>query len=179
MENYTPLLKEVVKIKTNIPLIFLDYLKFKAETSLEWHFLYGGNSIEEKIPKLDITNLNSPSSSYIKGLISSIFFQVYEEGGKNYFQPEMIGCGISIKDKFKKDNIHTDYVEHDNTLRILGLLNIDWNSNWGGGFIWNNQITPLQVNEFLIFDPKVPHAASEIFCDKKRLAVDITTIANG
>jgi hypothetical protein len=181
MEKYTPILNKVVKIKTNIPLISFQYLKFKAENSTEWNFLYGGDTIEDKHPKLEINQGLSPKLSYIRGLISSMFFDIYESGGKHYFNPELIACGISIKDKYRKDNIHTDHVddalENYPVLKILGILNTEWEPNWGGGFIWDNITYPLKVNEFLIFDPRIPHAASDIFCNKKRLALDMTAIA--
>jgi hypothetical protein len=175
MANSTPLLKEVVKIKTNISLLYLDTIKQAAERSKKWHFLYGGGpNLEDKFPKLDIIEFNS-NYSYLSGLVTSLFIQIYEAGGYKYFKDDIFYCGVSIKDKYRKDNIHVDHdKEKTPTLKILGILNHNWDSSWGGGFLWGNKHYPLNVNEFLIFDPRIPHASADILCDKKRLAIDFS-----
>jgi hypothetical protein len=177
MENYTPILKEPVKIKTDLSLSYLNVIKQQAEEAREWHLLYGGDSLEDKHLKLEIVSLHF-NNPYLSGLVTPLFIEIFEKGGHNYYSSIFTYCGLSIKDKHRKDNIHTDHI-NDNLkdmpiLKILGIINPDWNPQWGGGFIWNDKTYPINVNEFLIFDPRVPHAASNIFCDKKRLAIDFT-----
>lgn len=182
MENYTPILDSPVKIKTNLSLSYLDAIKQQAEETREWHLLYGGDSLEDKHLKLEVLSLqfNNP---YLTGLITPLFIEIFEKGGYNYYSPMFIYCGLSIKDKYRKDNIHTDHNDINDDLKdvsifkVLGIINPDWDPQWGGGFIWNNKTYSIGVNEFLIFDPKIPHAASDIFCDKKRLAIDFTVYA--
>ena len=84
----------------------------------------------------------------------------------------------SRKDKHRKDNIHTDH-EDDipkdwKVLKVLGVLNSDWKEEWGGGFTWNGNGYYAPPGSFYVFDPLIPHAASDIFCDEKRIAIDFT-----
>ena len=173
------MLLEPIIIKTNISLNYLNFIKYQIESAKEFHFLYGGPSFEEKFPKIELLgslSSNSREINFLRGLISPILFQIYEQGGNKYFNLDLIYCGVSIKDKHKKDNIHTDHtLEQDsNLIKVLGIINSDWDPQWGGGFMWNNKTYSIGVNEFLIFDPKIPHAAADILCDQKRVAIDFT-----
>jgi hypothetical protein len=92
----------------------------------------------------------------------------------DYFTPEMHFCGISMKDKTTKVNLHTDNWD-ENKLKILGVLNSDWdNKKDGGGFIYNNMSYPLQPMNFLIFDSRQTHSNDIILSDKERIAIDFT-----
>ena len=117
----------------------------------------------------------------LAGIAMGLLIQIYDKGGKDLFIPEIYFCGISIKDKHRKDNIHTD---HDDdipkdwkVLKVLGVLNSDWKEEWGGGFTWNGNNYYLKPGSFYVFDPLVPHAASDIYCDEKRIAIDFTARA--
>ena len=51
----------------------------------------------------------------LAGLAMGLLIQIYEAGGRDLFLPEPICfCGISIKDKHRPDNIHTDNEKDDN-----------------------------------------------------------------
>ena len=53
-------------------------------------------------------------------------------------------CGISVKGK-GKDDPHTDTWDTD-TVKVLGLLNSDWNSEtMGGGFMHDNKLHSLET----------------------------------
>ena len=80
-------------------------------------------------------------------------------------------CGISVKGK-GKDDPHTDTWDTD-TVKILGLLNSDWNSEtMGGGFMHDNKLHTLKPTSFIIFDSNKVHCAQTILTDKKRFAID-------
>ena len=103
-----------------------------------------------------------------------LLLQIYEAGGQGLFIPEIVWCGISIKDKHIIDTIHADYEKKENFVKILGLINSDWKEEWGGGFFHNGTSNYIKPTSFCIFDPSEEHAAEEIFTDKKRLAIDFT-----
>jgi len=182
MNNYTPILDKVISIKINSPLILLDYIKHKAQKSEGWHSLFGGGSPEKKFSKLEIDPHDPKDfdSAYIAGLAYSLLLQIYTHGGYKYFDPYMYYCGISIKNKHKIGFPHTDHtLEGDSlkdypVLKILGILDIDWKPEWGGGFVWNQKPYSMSPNEFLIFDPKILHSGDRINNNKNRVTIDFT-----
>ena len=118
---------------------------------------------------------------YLAGLAQGLLFQIYEAGGQGLFVPTMIFCGIAIKDKHRADNIHTDYADFsvgdhrvEGVVRILGIINSDWEEKWGGGFFYDGTSNYIKPTSFCIFDSTKPHSAEEIFTDKKRFAIDFT-----
>ena len=173
MNNYTPILDKVITIKNCISPSLLSYTKHKIEESEGWHFKYGGEEFKDKHAKLEI--FKNPNLLYLKGIAQSILLSIFDKGGYNYFHPHLFYCGASVKDKHRKDNPHVDHIEDDfKPLKLLGILNPNWKSEWGGGFIWGNQHYPLAPGDFLLFDPKVTHHAEDIYCDEKRIAIDFT-----
>ena len=137
---------------------------------------------EEDYDKINLTKLNLIEHGHFKnpllaGIAVGLMSQIYDAGGKDYFTPEMHFCGISLKDKSTKVNLHTDNWD-ENKLKILGLLNSDWNHiQDGGGFEHGNNIYKLEAGDFIVFDPRVKHRAEDIMSDKKRIAIDFTARA--
>jgi ectoine hydroxylase-related dioxygenase (phytanoyl-CoA dioxygenase family) len=91
----------------------------------------------------------------------------------------VLACGISIKDRHREDNTHTDHVndalKDTKLIKLLGVLNADWDcTKDGGGFTHGEETFPLEPGDFLLFDPRIPHRADNILSDKKRIAIDFT-----
>ena len=134
---------------------------------------------EEDYDKINLTKLNLIEHGHFKnpmlaGIAVGLMSQIYDAGGKDYFTPEMHFCGISLKDKSTEVNLHTDNWD-ENKLKVLGILNSDWDSKIdGGGFIYNNMSYSLQPMNFLIFDSRQTHSNDIIFSDKERIAIDFT-----
>ena len=152
----------------------LDYLKHVSSTAETWNLMWPqATPIEDKFLKLDIVR-KGIKHPYLAGLAMGLLFQIYEAGGQGLFYPEILTCSISIKDKHRIDNIHTDFDESENFVKILGIINSDWEETWGGGFFHNGTSNYIKPTSFCIFDPSELHSCSEIFTDKKRFAIDFT-----
>ena len=154
---------------------YLDYLKRVAFDSENWNMIYPpGNSIEDKFLKLDIID-GGVKHPFLVGLAMGLLMQIHEAGGQGLFLSHHIHfCGISMKDKHTSNNIHKDSGKEDNLVKVLGILNSDWEEEWGGGFFYNGISNYIKPTSFCIFDPAEPHANEEIFTDKKRIAIDFT-----
>ena len=153
---------------------YLDLIKYIAGNSENWNMYFpGGAPIEEKHLKLNIIE-NGPKHPFLAGLAMGLLIQIHEAGGRGLFIPEIFSCGISIKDKHRLDNIHVDNEKKENFVKILGIINSDWEEKWGGGFFHNGTSNYVKPTSFCIFDPSEPHSAEEIFTDKKRFAIDFT-----
>ena len=156
---------------------YLDCLKGIASSSDNWHFQYPPIApIEDRFPKLNIIQ-DGNGHPALSGLAMGLILQIYEAGGHGLFIPNIITCGISIKDKHRIDNIHTDEEKNNNFVKILGIINSDWKEEWGGGFFHNGTSNYIKPTSFCIFDPTEEHAAEEIFTDKKRFAIDFTVFS--
>ena len=172
---------------------YLDFLKFVASTSDNWNLQYPIGEdrswiideipFEDKFLKLDILQDGIAKHHLLAGLALGLLLQIYEAAGatdQNLFIPEMYWCGISIKDKHTPNNTHSDlttpldYKTQNNFIKIIGLINNDWEETWGGGFFHNGTNNYIKPTSFCIFDATKPHAAEEIFTDKKRFAIDFT-----
>ena len=161
---------------------YLDCLKQVASNSENWTLKYPfgeGLSLENKFPKLEIIVNGIFKDPFVSGLALGLLLQIHERGGQELFFPEINICGISIKDKHTSgDHMHVDEggseEEASPFVKILGLLNSDWQEEWGGGFFHDGTSTYLKPTSFCIFDPSKPHMSEEIFTDKKRLAIDFT-----
>ena len=154
---------------------YLDLLKTVASNSENWnmYFPYGKEiAIEDKFLKLNIVE-NGIRHPYLAGLAMGLLLQIQEAGGHGLFIPPIDACGISIKDKHTSTNIHKDH-EDENLLKILGIINSDWEEEWGGGFFHDGTSNYIKPTSFCIFDPSEDHAAEEILTDKKRFAIDFT-----
>jgi hypothetical protein len=95
----------------------------------------------------------------------------------------LLFCGVSMKDKHREDNIHTDHEKDElkdtPIIKVLGILNSDWNHETdGGGFEHGNDTHELEAGNFIVFDPRIKHRAEDIKSDKKRIAID-WTLQNG
>ena len=146
----------------------------KCISSEKWHFKYPwGSPLNERHAKLDIID-NQIKDEFLSGVACSLLTNIFDAGGKEYFTPEIFYCGVSIKDRHRKDNIHTDDGDRPYSIKILGLLNLYWEEDWGGGFFYDNQIVKLFPGDFCIFDPRIPHSAEEIYTDNKRFAIDFS-----
>lgn len=155
---------------------YLDMMILVAQNSDNWNFKYPqGRPFSEKHLKLDLIE-NDIKNPLLAGMAMGLLIQIFDKCD-DVFLPECSFCGISIKDKHRKDNIHTDHDHDKDHIKILGLLNSDWNSEDGGFFIHGDEEIPMEPTNFVIFDPRVPHACSEILTDKKRFGVDFTVRA--
>ena len=97
---------------------------------------------------------------------------------------DLLFCGVSMKDKHREDNIHTDHEKDELKdtiiIKVLGILNSDWNHiQDGGGFEHGNNIYKLEVGDFIVFDPRVKHRTEDIMSDKKRISSIDWTLRNG
>ena len=155
--------------------IYLDCLKQVALVSANWNFrLPATVPIEDRFPKLEIFN-NGVHQPLLAGLALGLLYQIYEASDRSLFIPDpMCFCGISIKDKHRTDNKHSDYEKSEGLVKILGILNSDWEEEWGGGFFHDGTSNYIKPTSFCVFDASEPHSAEEIFTDKKRFAIDFT-----
>ena len=176
--------KRIKILQTNITPMFLEYLRHHFQECEHWSWKYPLNShFSKRHPKLTIIDgtPQPPEVERLAGLSMALWTMMYEQGLNTLVYPKILWAGASIKDKHRKDNIHTD---HDDdipkdwkVLKVLGVLNSDWKEEWGGGFTWNGNNYYLKPGSFYVFDPLVPHAASDIYCDEKRIAIDFTARA--
>jgi len=161
--------------------MLLAYIKYHAEQSENWNFRYPMGSstpFEDKHAKIEVISGNKDmSDGKLSGLAAALLINIYEKSN-DAFIPDILFCGISIKDKHRKDNLHKDHHEDGlkdiNIVKLLGILNTDWEDDWGGGFLHGGTVYPVRPTDFLLFDPKIDHRAEDILVDKKRLAIDFT-----
>ena len=137
---------------------------------------------EEDYDKINLTKLNLIEHGHFKnpmlaGIAVGLMSQIYDAGGKDYIQPAMHFCAVSLKDKTTPTNFHTDNWG-EGKLKVLGILNSDWSSEKdGGGFICNDVAYKLEPTDFLIFDSNQTHSNDLIISDKGRYAIDFMLTA--
>ncbi len=171
-------------IKNACSPMLLEFIKFHAQQSDNWNFRYPMGSstpFEDKHAKLEVINANKKmDDEKLAGLSAALLINIYEKSD-DAFIPDILFCGISIKDKHRKDNLHKDHDEDGlkdiNIIKLLGILNTDWEDDWGGGFLHGGTVYPVRPTDFILFDPKIEHRAEDIIVDKKRLAIDFTVRA--
>ena len=151
---------------------YLDMMKHSATNTSSWNMKYPIN-LEPKHLKLDIIE-NEPLEPIFAGMAMGLLIQIYDSGGDHYFLPEVSYCSISMKDRHRTDNRHVDHENEPGYIKILGLLNSDWGPDDGGLFLHGEEAIPMVPQDFVIFDPRVQHCASEITTNKKRLGLDFT-----
>ena len=152
---------------------YLDMLKFAAMNSSNWNLKYPiGMSFEDKHLKLDILE-NEPVDEFLAGMAMGLLIQIYDRRS-DLFYPEVSYCGISMKDRHRLDNTHIDHEHDTDYIKIVGLLNSNWNSKDGGLFLHGDEAIPMVPTNFVVFDPRVPHSASKITTHEKRLGIDFT-----
>ena len=151
---------------------YLDLIKYIAGNSENWNMYFpGGAPIEEKHLKLNIIE-NGPKHPFLAGLAMELLIQIHANTDENLFIPEIFFCGISMKDKHTPNNIHVDNEIDEGLVKIIGIINSDWEEEWGGGFFHNGTSNYIKPTSFCIFDPSKEHSGEEIFADKKRFLID-------
>jgi len=149
---------------------YLDSMMLLSQRSDQWNFRYPeGKPFEQRFAKINLVPDNQNTS--LAGMAMGLLLQIYDAGGYKYFQPEVKFCGISVKGQ-GSDDPHTDTWDTD-TVKVLGLLNSDWNySDVGGGFMYDGKEYDLKPTSFIIFDSNKVHCATKIYTNKKRFAID-------
>ena len=152
---------------------YLDMMKYSAINSSSWNMKYPqGRPFEDKHLKLDIID-NEVKEPLLAGMAMGLLINIWSRK-QDLFTPEVSYCSISMKDKYREDNWHTDHDADPGYIKVLGLLNSDWGANDGGLFLHGDEVMTMKPGLFVVFDPRVTHRASEIFTDKKRLGLDFT-----
>ena len=152
---------------------YLEMMRQSAISSESWNMRYPqGRSFEDKHLKLDVI-VNEVKEPLLAGMAMGLLINIYSQR-QDLFVPDVSYCSISMKDKYRKDNLHTDHENDFDYVKILGLLNSDWGPQDGGLFMHGDEAIPMKPCTFVVFDPRIPHHASEIFTEKKRLGLDFT-----
>ena len=125
----------------------------------------------DKHLKMDIID-GDARQPLLAGMAMGLLIMIYKKC--NLFRPEITYAGISIKDKNRLDNHHTDHVNDLGHIKIFGLLNSDWGSMDGGLFLHGDEAIPMVPGTFVVFDPRITHSASEIHGNKSRIGLDFT-----
>ena len=161
---------KVLLLYANIP-----NKKNVAINTENWNVLYPPTAlIENRFLKLDIISNNGIKHPLLAGIVMGLLLQIHEAGGQGLFIPEIYWLGISIKDKHTPNNIHKDHSKEEGLVKILGIINSEWEEKWGGSFFHDGTINYIKPTSFCIFDPSEDHAAGEIVADKKRFAIDFS-----
>jgi len=152
---------------------YLEMMRQSAISSESWNMRYPqGRPFEDKHLKLDVI-VNEVKEPLLAGMAMGLLINIYSQR-QDLFVPDVSYCSISMKDKYREDNLHTDHENDFDYVKILGLLNGDWGSQDGGLFMHGDEVVPMKPCTFVVFDPRIPHRASEIFTEKKRLGLDFT-----
>ena len=158
-------------IESGIPLTYLDMMKYTALNSEAWHMKYPQNHPDKHL-KMDIID-GEVRQPLLAGMAMGLLILLYDKRS-DLFSPEITYAGISIKDKNRLDNPHTDHVKDLGHIKIFGLLNSDWGSMDGGLFLHGDEAIPMVPGTFVVFDPRITHSASEIHGNKSRIGLDFT-----
>ena len=158
-------------IESGIPLTYLDMMKYTAMNIEAWHMKYPQNHPDKHL-KMDIID-GEVRQPLLAGMAMGLLILLYDKRS-DLFSPEITYAGISIKDKNRLDNPHTDHVKDLGHIKIFGLLNSDWGSMDGGLFLHGDEAIPMVPGTFVVFDPRITHSASEIHGNKSRIGLDFT-----
>ena len=158
-------------IESGIPLTYLDMMKYTAMNIEAWHMKYPQNHPDKHL-KMDIID-GEVRQPLLAGMAMGLLILLYGKRS-DLFSPEITYAGISIKDKNRLDNPHTDHVKDLGHIKIFGLLNSDWGSMDGGLFLHGDEAIPMVPGTFVVFDPRITHSASEIHGNKSRIGLDFT-----
>ena len=83
-------------------------------------------SLNLRFPKLRLINKEPcVETGALAGMALGLYTMIDEKAYPLLDGYEVISCQISIKDKTRRDNFHTDYEDPD-TLKILGILDAFW-----------------------------------------------------
>ena len=158
-------------IESGIPLTYLDMMKYTAMNTEAWHMKYPQNHPDKHL-KMDIID-GEVRQPLLAGMAMGLLILLYDKRS-DLFSPEITYAGISIKDKNRLDNPHTDHVKDLGHIKIFGLLNSDWGSMDGGLFLHGDEAIPMVPGTFVVFDTRITHSASEIHGNKSRIGLDFT-----
>ena len=158
-------------IESGIPLTYLDMMKYTAMNIEAWHMKYPQNHPDKHL-KMDIID-GEVRQPLLAGMAMGLLILLYDKRS-DLFSPEITYAGISIKDKNRLDNPHTDHVKDLGHIKIFGLLNSDWGSMDGELFLHGDEAIPMVPGTFVVFDPRITHSASEIHGNKSRIGLDFT-----
>ena len=158
-------------IESGIPLTYLDMMKYTAMNIEAWHMKYPQNHPDKHL-KMDIID-GEVRQPLLAGMAMGLLILLYDKRS-DLFSPEITYAGISIKDKNRLDNPHTDHVKDLGHIKIFGLLNSDWGSMDGGLFLHGDEAIPMVPGTFVVFDPRITHSASEIHGNKSRIGLAFT-----
>ena len=159
------------------PIAILDFIRSIAEKRETWHYkcpTAAWVQFKDKHPKLDLIVNGNIVDNFLAGLAIGALMSTFDRGGHEYFFPEVLYSGISIKDSTREDNTHVDHDDRNDIVKVLYLLNTDWQEEWKGGFKYDGEVYNFKPGTAIIFDPRVPHSADEILGDEKRLALDFS-----
>ena len=164
-------------VKDAVPLHLLDLLKNWSIQCEEWSLQYPLNHpIDERFPKINLINNanNTISKATGAGIALAMLSMVHQKC--KLITMNVYCAGIGVRDKHTYNNMHTDH-KHDmppeaNVIKVLGLLESDWKEDWGGGFHWDGKDYYAPPGSFMLFNPRIPHKAGDIYCEKKRWAID-------
>ena len=158
-------------IESGIPTTYLDMMKYTAMNTEAWHMKYPQNHSDKHL-KMDIID-GDARQPLLAGMAMGLLILLFNKRS-DLFIPEVSYCGISIKDKHRLDNPHTDHDKDLGHIKIFGLLNSEWGSMDGGLFFHGDEAIPMVPGTFVVFDPRITHSASEITTNKQRMGLDFT-----
>ena len=176
-------------IDNAVPTAILDFIRSIAEKRETWHYkcpTAAWVQFKDKHPKLDLIVNGNIVDNFLAGLAIGALMSAHDRGGYVHFHPDILHCGISMKDSAREDITHHEHIdehEHDhhhdhhhlsNNVRVLFLLNTDWKEEWKGGVKYDTEVYNFKPGSAIIFDPRVPHSADQIIGDEKRLTLDFT-----
>ena len=172
--TFKPVILKNVCSKTYLDMIMHMLPKVESWQNKEEHDV---NYKKINLVKLNIVTHGKFDNELLGGIAVGLLSQIYDAGGKDYLTPEMHFCAVSVKDKSTPKNFHTDNWG-EGKLKVLGILNSDWDSKKdGGGFICNDVSYILEPTDFLIFDSNQTHSNNTITGDKDRYAIDFMLTA--
>ena len=97
--------------------MFLEFMKYQAQQSEKWHMKYpkGTNTpFEKKHLKLEVVKGNADTDNMLAGMAMSLLLNIYEKEPKSFY-PEILFCGISLKDKHLQLTL---LLEHSNNAKL-------------------------------------------------------------
>ena len=154
-------------------LYYLQSMYHHVTQSSSWNMKYPqGKPFEHKHLKIDVID-NEIKEPLLAGFAMGLLMNIYGIR-QDLFLPEVSFCGISLKDEHRLDNTHTDHDADPDYVKVFGLLNSDWGPQDGGLFLHGDEAIPMVPGTFIVFDPRIPHSASEITTHKKRIGIDFT-----
>ena len=92
--------------------MMLEFIKYHAQQSENWNFKYpmgASTPFEDKHAKLEvICGSKKMPDEKLSGMAAGLLINIYEKS-EDAFIPDILFCGISLKDIHRKDNTHNDY----------------------------------------------------------------------